>query len=111
MSLAPAGIRGAFLRARLAVNGIQCAARSLGTLTAFWRGLLSNMGASCSFWGMVAIRQASSFAGGMPRAGFFESNPAILTILPRCFRASGRNSEVGGTDPEYFVFRVLGFKP
>src|SRR5579862_1926797 len=43
MSLAPANSRGAFLKARLAVNGIQCAARSLGTLTAGERGLLSSM--------------------------------------------------------------------
>src|SRR5690242_4255101 len=43
MSLAPASSRGAFLNARLAVNGIQCAARSLGTLTAAGRGLLSSM--------------------------------------------------------------------
>src|ERR1700759_808810 len=43
MSLAPASSRGAFLKARLAVNGIQCAARSLGTLTAGGGGLLSSM--------------------------------------------------------------------
>src|SRR5258707_12931620 len=49
MSLAPASNRGAFLKARLAVNGIQCAARSLGTLTAAGRGLLSSIGASLSF--------------------------------------------------------------
>src|SRR6266567_3458787 len=47
MSLAPASSLGAFLKARLAVNGIQCAARSFGTLTAAERGLLSSMGASC----------------------------------------------------------------
>src|SRR5258707_4835809 len=45
MSLAPASSRGFFLNARLAVNGIQCAARSFGTLTAVGRGLLSSMGA------------------------------------------------------------------
>src|SRR5882762_1355280 len=49
MSLAPASNRGFFLNARLAVNGIQCAARSFGTLTAAGRGLLSSMGASLSF--------------------------------------------------------------
>src|SRR6266568_4252765 len=49
MSLAPASNRGAFLKARLAVNGIQCAARSLGTLTAAGSGLLSSIGASLSF--------------------------------------------------------------
>src|SRR6476646_6792006 len=47
MSLAPASSLGAFLKARLAVNGIQCAARSFGTLTA--AGLLSSMG-PLAFW-------------------------------------------------------------
>src|ERR1700676_1847250 len=47
MPVAAAGSLGAFLKARLAVNGIQCAARSFGTLTAARRGLLSSMGASC----------------------------------------------------------------
>src|ERR1700738_1903013 len=60
MSLAPASSRGAFLKARLAVNGIQCAARSLGTLTAVGRGLLSSMGASSSF-GMRLSGEAISF--------------------------------------------------
>src|SRR6185369_11706254 len=54
MSLAPASSRGAFLKARFAVNGIQCAARSLGTLTAAGRGLLSSMGAS-SFRKLAAV--------------------------------------------------------
>src|SRR3569832_771019 len=49
MSLAPASSRGAFLKARLAVNGIQCAARSLGTLTAAERGLLSSMAGLLEF--------------------------------------------------------------
>src|SRR6185369_13458463 len=44
MSLAPASIRGFFLNARFAVNGIQCAARSFGTLTELGRALLSSMG-------------------------------------------------------------------
>src|SRR4051812_47923262 len=43
MSLAPASSRGFFLKARLAVNGIQCAARSFGTLTAGRAGLLSSI--------------------------------------------------------------------
>jgi hypothetical protein len=34
MSLAPASMRGAFLKARLAVNGIQKADRSFGTAVA-----------------------------------------------------------------------------
>src|SRR5437763_16801674 len=48
LSLAPASSRGAFLNARFAVNGIQCAARSFGTLTLAGRGLLSSMAASSS---------------------------------------------------------------
>src|SRR5690242_10700873 len=51
MSFAPASSLGAFLKARLAVNGIQCAARSFGTLTAGALGLLSSMGASCKAFG------------------------------------------------------------
>src|SRR5450631_3084639 len=63
MSLAPASSRGAFLKARLAVNGIQCAARSLGTLTAAGRGLLSSIGGLLEFSGSVAAAaQAISFA-------------------------------------------------
>src|SRR5260370_2334915 len=62
MSLAPASSRGAFLKARLAVNGIQCAARSLGTLTAVGRGLLSSIGASLKFWDMAAF-QVSGCSG------------------------------------------------
>src|SRR5579883_2373779 len=49
MSLAPASRRGCFLKARLAVKGIQCADRSLGTLTVLARGLLSSMEASFDF--------------------------------------------------------------
>src|SRR6266436_4553083 len=59
MSLAPASSRGAFLKARLAVNGIQCAARSLGTLTAAGRGLLSSIGASLKvlgYGGLLSLR-------------------------------------------------------
>src|SRR5580700_158468 len=50
MPLALASSRGAFLKARLAVNGIQCAARSLGTLTAAGVGLLSSMAGLFKFW-------------------------------------------------------------
>src|ERR1700719_4642533 len=56
MSLSPASSRGAFLKARLAVNGIQCAAKSLGTLTAGGCGLLSNMAASSSVVGGICYR-------------------------------------------------------
>src|SRR5277367_5289805 len=54
MSLAPTSSRGAFLKARLAVNGIQCAARSFGTLTAGAWGLLSSMGASLKVLAILA---------------------------------------------------------
>src|SRR6195256_1849604 len=67
MSLAPASSRGAFLNARLAVNGIQCAARSFGTLTAAGRGLLSSMGASSSFGRWWLRREAISFVAGRER--------------------------------------------
>ena len=80
MSLAPASSRGAFLKARLAVNGIQCAARSLGTLTAAGRGLLSSMGASSSFGAWRLAAQAISFVAGRERHG------------PHYFRPIGRFS-------------------
>src|ERR1700687_3194135 len=67
MSLAPASSRGAFLKARLAVNGIQCAARSLGTLTAAGRGLLSSMRASSSFGAWRLLREAISFVAPRER--------------------------------------------
>src|SRR6185503_8499304 len=52
MSLAPASSRGFFLNARFAVNGIQCAARSFGTLTDLELGLLSSMGGLFDVWGV-----------------------------------------------------------
>src|SRR5882724_9859483 len=64
MSLAPASSLGAFLKARLAVNGIQCAARSFGTLTAAGRGLLSSMGASSGVGVWRLWCQAISFVAG-----------------------------------------------
>src|ERR1700677_1249891 len=63
MSLAPASSRGAFLKARLAVNGIQCAARSFGTLTAGGCGLLSNMEASLGVVRGSAIAQNYQLRG------------------------------------------------
>src|SRR3954447_11093517 len=68
MSLAPASNRGAFLKARLAVKGIQWAARSFGTLTAAGRGLLSSMGASsnCRARGWL---QGISFVAARARHG------------------------------------------
>src|SRR6267154_908403 len=83
MSLAPASSRGAFLKARLAVNGIQCAARSLGTLTAAGRGLLSSMGASLRF-GRGVYPQAISFAAQRERHG-----PRYLRSIRRFEGAQG----------------------
>src|ERR1700736_3450498 len=90
MSLAPASSRGAFLKARLAVNGIQCAARSLGTLTAAERGLLSSMGASSSFrvWRLCA--QAISFVAGRERR-----DPHYFRSIRRF---EGAQRDVEGTD-------------
>src|SRR3954467_9845538 len=63
MSLAPASSRGAFLNARLAVNGIQCAARSFGTLTADLGGLLSSIGILNGGAGASSPCHAISFGG------------------------------------------------
>src|ERR1700752_2882651 len=76
MSLAPASSRGAFLKARLAVNGIQCAARSLGTATGDLVGLLSSMG------GLLCVLRALWLltgyqlhrGGGIQRAVIFPRN-------------------------------------
>src|SRR5277367_2648343 len=71
MSLAPASSRGAFLKARLAVNGIQCAARSLGTLTAEC-GLLSSMAGLFEFFGeLLSATLAVSVWYWNARAGLF----------------------------------------
>src|SRR5216683_3936840 len=69
MSLAPASSLGAFLKARFAVNGIQWAARSFGTVTAAGRGLLSSMGASSSFGAWWRWREAISFVAIRERHG------------------------------------------
>src|ERR1700675_3317546 len=102
MSLAPASSRGFFLKARVAVNGIQCAARSLGTLTAVLRGLLSSMGASSSFRAWRGWREAISFAAERERHD------------PHYFRPIRRfedRLEVSGGDPEYFALGILAIEP
>src|SRR5262245_23833868 len=97
MSLAPASSRGAFLKARLAVNGIQCAARSLGTLTDLV-GLLSSMGASLGIWGAALEgRLSASPRGGNARGRDISAQPA--------------RSEVGRGDPEHFALGILGIEP
>src|SRR6185369_7394165 len=97
MSLAPASSLGAFLKARLAVNGIQCAARSFGTLTAAGRGLLSSMGASCVLEDWLLQRkvsacsrdgnangtQISAHSGGLPTALLTDRQRRSRTPRPR----------------------------
>src|SRR6266404_6885923 len=103
MSFAPASSLGAFLKARLAVNGIQCAARSFGKLTAAGRGLLSSMGASCVLEILATPGQAISFAAGRKRHRI-----AIFALI----RAVGdRPSQIGGADPEHFALGILGVEP
>src|SRR3954466_8199429 len=107
MSLAPASSRGAFLKARFAVNGIQCAARSLGTLTAAGRGLLSSM-AGLFFQkrgGWLGKYQLSHKTGTLEPA-----------IFPALWANSGRSrftsaSQIAGADPEHFAFGILGVEP
>src|SRR3954471_15835876 len=81
MSLAPASIRGACLKARLAVNGIQNAARSFGTLTADGGGLLSSIDILMHFAGAAVARQAISFhRARKPAAGAIAVNSAGLKM-------------------------------
>src|SRR4051812_33835797 len=89
MSLAPASSRGCFLKARLAVNGIQCAARSFGTLTGVGRGLLSSMVASSIPELFVRRVSVSPYAGN-----------ALI-----------RHLKVGCADPEHFALGILGIQP
>src|SRR5882672_10179467 len=105
MSLAPASSRGFFLNARLAVNGIQCAARSFGTLTAGRAGLLSSILASY-FWQSGFARHASSFAclakPTMPRiiagqrGGFVEATVSRYPSPRLRWGGSAETPSVGG---------------
>src|SRR3977135_3834214 len=100
MSLAPARSLGAFLKARLAVKGIQCAARSLGTLTAAGRALLSSIGSSWLFR-RDSCGQAISFAGRRKRA-----SPAyISTLFNSIGWFEGAERDVQGGDRP---FRIVG---
>src|SRR6266481_5948819 len=99
MSFAPASSLGAFLKARLAVNGIQCAARSFGKLTAAGRGLLSSMGASCVLEILATPGQAISFAVGRKRHR--------IAIFPLIRAVGDRPSQIGGADPEHFALGKL----
>src|SRR5689334_19763139 len=104
MSLAPASIRGAFLKARLAVNGIQWAARSFGTLTAGALGLLSSIGASLS------VR-----SGGLDcklSASASDGNANVLRSLARLRWIVARSSaEVRGRGEKHLAFRIFGIEP
>src|SRR2546425_1784498 len=105
MSLAPASSRGFFLNARLAVNGIQCAARSLGTLTAAAFELLSSMVASSKVWGVAGHAQAISFAVCRERRSdaIFPLTRADWEYLP--------SLQVRRGDPEHFALGILGVEP
>src|SRR3954462_2721479 len=97
MSLAPASIRGFFLNARFAVNGIQCAARSFGTLTELGRGVLSSMS------GRFSVSD-----GLTPNYQFCRGTG---TPARRDISAQYAGSEIGGGDPEYFALGILGIEP
>src|SRR3954466_11595594 len=85
MSLAPASSRGFFLNARLAVNGIQCAARSFGTLTAGRGGLLSSIGCLFGF-GLRDLRgtlSASRLCGnGQPPTFEADQSGGLMVAAP-----------------------------
>src|SRR5581483_9126313 len=105
MSLAPASSRGAFLKARLAVNGIQCAARSFGTLTAGALGLLSSIGAS------------SDGSDDTARAESYQLRPVTGTpITCKVWAQSGAllrttSDKVGRGDPEHLALRIFAVEP
>src|SRR5258708_36575661 len=98
MSLAPASSLGAFLKARLAVNGIQCAARSFGTLTAVGRGLLSSMRASCGLGiGESGARDQLRCETGTPTDRISVHSDSLRTAC----------SQIGGAGPEHPTLRNL----
>src|SRR5262245_6335137 len=99
MSLAPASSRGAFLNARLAVNGIQCAARSLGTATADLFGLLSSMGGL--FWVLRALRLDHRLS----------VSPWPRNADSRAISAQLGGLQIGSRDPEHFALGILGIEP
>src|SRR3979411_544877 len=112
MSLAPVSSRGAFLKARLAVNGIQCAARSFGTFTAAGRGLLSSMGASSSFriGGFGARYQLRRVTGTLMDVYIFR--PVRVDSCAQIARADPEHLAVGilGVDPQQRDLRKCGFE-
>src|ERR1700712_1376706 len=96
MSLAPASSRGAFLKARLAVNGIQCAARSFGTLTSGRTGLLSSIGASSHFWARQDLRGTLAASGG---CGNGQLGAACMPNQAVSGTARPTNTVMAGLDP------------
>src|SRR5580704_14308174 len=106
MSLAPASSRGAFLKARLAVNGIQCAARSFGTLRAGEAGLLSSMGASRWDWRRL-------LGAKLPASRRHENfnNQRALALSPRICMAAEFLCQIGRGDPEHLAFGFLSVEP
>src|SRR5258708_643946 len=101
MSLAPASIRGFFLNARFAVNGIQCAARSFGTLTAAGRGLLSSMGGLFGVSDELAAQLSVSSRGR-------DAGGCDISAQLGAFEGTLQNRSA---DPEYFAVGILGIEP
>src|ERR1700682_1872127 len=101
MSLAPASIRGFFLNARFAVNGIQCAARSFGTLTAGALGLLSSMGGLFGFSDELAAKLSVSSRGG---------NAGGCDISAQLGAFEG-TLQIRGAGPKHLAVGILGIEP
>src|SRR5215218_7341667 len=129
MSLAPASSRGFFLNARLAVNGIQCAARSLGTLTLGALGLLSSMAGLFGFgWldrglpptyqlraapGTLASRDISAQSGGSKR---FQAKWIPVRVKKTrqniILERSNQNAlEIVSRNIKHLGFGILGVEP
>src|ERR1700733_1318844 len=126
MSLAPASSRGAFLKARLAVNGIQCAAKSLGTLTVGADGLLSSMAASSNvvgdrLWCKLSASRASGNFNNLRCFSRFERIVASAAQFRDASVGIERSASASqarlaltqgrGIDPEHFRVRLLGIEP
>src|ERR1700749_1766970 len=117
MSFAPASRRGAFLKARLAVNGIQCAARSFGTLTVLALGLLSSMRASfgvfrgrgdCLTSYQFHRKKGTSITCDIPDISYGFLRPQPLSNN-RARESKVRDlAEVCCPEPEHLALRILG---
>src|SRR5919204_146787 len=102
MPLAPASSRGAFLKARLAVNGIQCAARSFGTLTLGAAGFLSSMETSLQF-------RAEGMAGANYQLRAMTETSIACDICRMAERILHRfSAQIGGRYPEHLALGFLG---